>query len=286
MPGLLYYLPDRRGVTPEQLKELGLGHAFDPSSAIAKRGVSKGPDDGPGVVVADVARVPAHLVGFHPAKQAWRKIPGSRTDSGEGSEKQLWVGRYTDSPVLPSDLALNKQLDAYEVTLGDEQPWLIPVARGRLAKEDSLRWYPALPEAADIDEAGEWISRGVVPKYADLWKLAEDYWDLRWPGSAEDADEDEKENKPPAAGRVRITFDFAGSADAAVAALAVNYHVAKAEVALLGLLTDECIREILDALIDWPVVEEWMKKKLSASTPEPSPTGDGPAAETPATDRP
>jgi hypothetical protein len=52
-----------------------------------------------------------------------------------------------------------------------------------------------------------------------------------------------------------------------VHALAANYRIADAEVALLGLLTEPHAIEILQLLTDWPSVIEGAKKK---DRPEPS----------------
>ena len=55
--------------------------------------------------------------------------------------------------------------------------------------------------------------------------------------------------------------EFADVNDAALLALATNYRVGKAEVVLLGLFDDRATVEILKALIDWPTISAWLKKK-------------------------
>jgi hypothetical protein len=158
-------------------------------------------------------------------------------------------------------------LSGHLVTLGDGQRWRVPIARAIDAEAELLTYGNVLPRAVDVDDDGEWTPAGTVARYAPLWEIATSYWHARV--HAEELDEG-------------IKFDFAGERDAALAALAANYRIGKAEVGLLGLFNDQAILQILDALIDMPTFEAWCKKKLAAASVGSS-TGAGPAASLPAT---
>ena len=242
MPGLLYYVPERQHATLADLAELGLAHAFEQDLS-PRKVLGNGPDGGAGVVLADSRRVPD--IGYYADRQEWLKIPGNPVGA--------WVGRYTDEPVRPKDLARLEILPGHPVRLGDRQEWQVPIARAWSPGEAQPSWYEALPHRAGLDDAGRWIRGQVADRYRALWDVAVAYWDQFW--AAADTAE-------PVEGGCLITFDFRGLADAAVTVLAANYRLDRAEVALLGLLEQHTPEEILNAAIDWPTyVEEVIKKK-------------------------
>lgn len=278
MSGLLYYLPEcTRAIKVADLGKIGLGYAFD--SRLVPREVQRGPGGDRGVVVADPDRLPEHLLGFWPEKQTWLKIPGLPDG------KEAWVGRHNDQPVRPPDLVRESVLPGHFVTLADGNDWLVPIARGINADGDEPFGYPNLPQTVGVDDAGAWTQGGVVPKYRRLWEIATAWWDAfaaagPGPDDVDDVVVDDKR-------KVTIEFDFPGVNDAALYALATNYRVGKAEVALLGLFDDRSTVEVLEALIDWPTVQAWIKKKVSeTSTPDGSSTDAGPEASIPDTGQP
>jgi hypothetical protein len=90
--------------------------------------------------------------------------------------------------------------------------------------------------------------------------------------------EDATDGKP-----LQVALDFDGLHEAAIQALQQNYRLGPAEADLLGLLTGEIAREILEALIDLPTRVAWFKKKQSAAADGGSNTAAGSPAGTPAT---
>jgi len=267
--GLLYYIPGQtRAIKLEQLPELGLAHAFE--GRLTPREVSRGPDGDRGVVIADPDRLSEHLLGYWPERQTWHKIPGA-------ADKPVWLGSPHGERVEPRDLIRETPLAGHWVHLADGQDWLVPVARGLADDEDSLTWYSALPAAVTLDDAGNWTRGGVVAKYQQLWQIACDWWD-----AVQAAPVEEVEDGDQGTARVRVRFSFENVCDAALVALATNYRLNKAEVAFLGLFDDACAREVLMALVDWPVAREFLKKKLAAAHAGSS-TAAGPPAGTAAT---
>lgn len=251
MAGLLYYLPNEpRGIRIERIHELGLGYAFEDRRTPC--GCQHGPDGGSGVVIADERCVPSHLVGYFPERQQWLKIPGM----------VAYVGFYPADRPKPADLARTQQLRGHLVKLRDGQEYEIPVARALSEDNGELLHYCRLPAGTSIDEQGNWIRGALAPAEARLWEIAERFYLAFSTQFRTPADEEEQ----PAEAPTTITLDFAGENDAALAALAHNYRVGKAEVALLGLFDNQAIGGILQALIDWPTFIEFLKKKL-APTP-------------------
>ena len=157
--------------------------------------------------------------------------------------------------------------------LADGREWLCPIARGAIDSDGELGWCQNLPAAVGLDAEGEWTRQGVVAKYAPLWAVAMRWWDAFAAASPDEDDEPDAE-----AEKTQIRFEFADVNDAALLALATNYRVGKAEVALLGLFDDRATVEILKALIDWPTIQGWIKKK-ARSIPAGSSSDAGPPAE-------
>ena len=274
MPGFLYYIPGgKAGLSLDEARSAGLAYALDgPISTVGVRG---GPDGGDGVLVALAKSVPAEELRYRPEQpdvQTWRKIPGC----------ECWVGLSVLSP-LPSPLSLarDRQLAGHEVLLGDDRLWLVPVARGWIEQDGELRWYQNLPQRSVLADDGRWSEGDVLPRYAPLWDLAMRFEDARRAAVTMAAAE-----TPAGGDAVRLQFDFDGLHDAAVRVLQENYRIAPAEAALLGLLTADISREILEALIDLPTRLDWFKKKQSAPPAAGSSTAAGWPAATAATGPP
>lgn len=238
MNGFLYYISGKtREITADEIKECGLGYAI-PAEKTAG-GVMAGPDGKNGVILADARRVLAHRVQYKADEQTWRRVPGTA-----GS----WVGMWNDGVPGPADLARDKQLAGHYVTLGDDREWLVPVARGLVENEDAgrLEWYTALPQRRELNDAGEWVSGDVMPKYGPLWDLACRLFDHTCGYS-----------------KSINVFTFSGADDGAALALGYNYAgLGRAEVSLLGLFDETICKEVLEMVIDWPVWSDFLKKKL------------------------
>lgn len=253
MAGLLYYLPGGSStVVLADLQKAGIAHAFE----VPGRGdlpimsgcpCTKGPDGSAGVVLADHRVVEG--IGYFEKTQTWRPMIGGKA----------WVGFYRDDPPRPADLVCRSPIAGHLVPLNDEQLWLIPVARALDEDGSGLAFSNALPTTVTLNDEGQWENGGVVPRYAALWELATRWWDTLHEATAEASESQ------------TVAFDFQGGYDAALTALATNYRVGKSEIALLGLFNQECCREILNALVDWPTMEAFLKKKRL----EPSPVTPG-----------
>jgi hypothetical protein len=264
MGGFLYYLPGRSaGIGLAEVQAAGLAYAIDgPISTVGVRG---GPDGGDGVLVALTAAVAPEQLRYQADAQTWRKAPNG----------DLYVGMHLDQSLIPNpqSLARPRQLAGHEVVLADGRPWLVPMARGWTEEVGDLRWYHALPQRSVLGEDGRWRPGDVLPRFAALWILAMRFEEAR--RQALFGIEGAADGKP-----VQVAFDFDGLHEAAVRALLENYRVGPAEVDLLGLLTGDIAREILEALIDLPTRVEWFQKKQSVAAGGGSSTAAGSPAGT------
>lgn len=246
MSGFLYFLEEAR---ESQLREIlpmrGLGHVV--SDGLQSRGCSTGPGAAAGIVVADRDRVPTRRVGFFPAQQIWRRVPGQ-----EGA----WVGVTDQSRPGPVDLARKKMLDGHEVELGDGNRWLVPVAMAW--SSSPIRACGRLPCVMDLDADGSWVYGDVEATYCDLWRLAQEWTDtkgrvadyIHTHGTSEGLDDPHLYNDWVYARSVEI--------------LAVNYVIDQTEAALLGLFVTDRKWLLLDTLID----DQGLKEIIDAATTE------------------
>jgi hypothetical protein len=262
MSGFLYYLPGRsRSIKLPEVKRLGLGYAFE--ERMTPNDVYEGPDQRKGVILVDPGRTD-RPIGYVRDQQEWRKIP----------KRDAWLGWWRDSPPGPADLVRRRVIPGHSIEIGGQR-WECPIARAADEDNGQLHWFPVLPVAMGLDEEGNWVRNGTLPQYARLWQIACDYWNALT-GATPESEAD---------GKSRIVFNFSNAADAALCALATNYRVDRAEVAALGLFDEQTVREILQALVDWPTVEEFAKKKARQAV-DSSSSDAGPPAEEAATVQP
>jgi len=269
---MLYHLPNFAGstVSLDNLRDRGLGYAFETSIGLANTTQTDGPAGEARGLVVGMERA-GRPVGYFPDKQTWQKIPGL----------DAWVGFYTGQAPGPNDLARSTMLDGHAVELGDGRRWIVPIAVGGPEEGDAeLTRYRTLPHVDRLDEDGNWTVGDVLPRYAPLWDAAAAWWDAKWSAAGED-------NEAADTGdAIRVIFKIDDARGAAVTILAANYRVSAIEVSLLGLLNDQTRVAILDAAIDWPTIAAWVQKKTDQQTPDISSTDAGPPAEHPATGQP
>jgi hypothetical protein len=261
MPGFLYFLPGRETAAPkpEQIDEAGLSYAFDSKPHLA--GVRKGPDGHSGHVLGDKRRWELGLVKFSDQSQQWRKHPSGK----------FYVGRYTTERTRPDDLKRKLLLDGYFCELADGNAWLIPKGREYYVDESGGDvqggFFHKLPRVADLDEEGRWqILDRPMPRYQTLWDLT-----IQW---------NEVRRGDPEPGWTERWQQYDEQMNGACLALAANYAVGPVEVAMMGLLTIQHAKEVLDLVIDDPGFERFKKKwlahaelQIAASSGSTSPVG-------------
>ena len=276
MAGLIYYMPRvQTSLKREDLEAAGLAYAFPAGVPFRTSGVrANGPDGGAGTVVADERHVPR--LGYYKDEQNWRTIPGT----------DLWVGYYVDDRPAPAQLERPTLLEGHRVLMGDGQEWLAPIARGYAEADGSLALRGVLPWKTTVDDTGAWVQK-LAPEHERLWNLAESFFDKAvgaLKGMAQGTETSVDETiKTAAAGETELRLDFDGMNDAALTALSANYRLGRAEVGLLGLFNEQCVAQMLFALVDWPTLQTFTQKKTEAAGSVSAP---GPPAGPPATGRP
>ncbi len=239
--GFLYFLA---GVSKQpalnELEKLGLGYAIQKGAeftCVTVRGAGPGGESG-----MIIAFGPQERVGYYLDDQVWRRVPKSQS---------VWVGMYTEAQPGPDDLLRSDVLDGHLVELTDGRQWLCPVARGLIEEDGILLHSIRVPQRYDLNSDGNWELCAIVNKYAELWRIAEAFWDTFLHVSADNE-----------AVTVELPFqDMNELTHAAATALAANYRLSAVEIAMLGIFDDVSARKVLEALVDFPTFQTFVEKK-------------------------
>jgi hypothetical protein len=203
--------------------------------------------------------IPEHW-GFYPQHQKWEvRTPGLKTSA--------YIGWNPDQPPTPEDLRRKRMYGGYVLTLGDEQPWQVPIIR---RPDDTTE----LPCHMHLGNAGELVERvkASYQRFFDELAIVHQWLTNR------DKPDDE------------VGFSKRKAFDLAVLSLSINYRFDHAEQRIVQAVDRDSYLSILSAAVDWirfSEVSEAAKKKPSppgteSTTPGPrggSP-GTGPATPT------
>lgn len=236
MPAPLYFVPQKtrevlfpRG-RPDRarLAEHGLGDLLREVKHVSQIATAEVPGHGPGgmsglVVCANIGEA---KLGYFPTVQRWEPI----------KESKLWIGESTvhERPG-PADLVRVKLIHGYAVELADGNAWNIPIVRR--------------PDPAGSSELPRSLAR--TREGVFVHKLREEYRQL-WEDTALIAD---------VLFSAEATYELEWGHDLAVRALAVNYQVDAHVARLLELIDSQNVNQILEAMIDAPLVNSILLKK-------------------------
>lgn len=264
MAGLMYFLPDL--YTQHIVRGGELSHAL-----LEKRGVAEVLADrlttdltsvfdlrirGPGgycgamiVPLPNCGTAPPRLT-YEPTMQDWS--PG-------WDEKQLWIGVDQSARPTPADLVRRERTTGYDVELADGQLWHVPVIRrpgGSTNLPRTIRFGPEERMAMQIERRYEAIWNDMAPALELLC-----------------GEGGEVEVEPFVKLAIRV--------------LGVNYRYGLQEQNVLQLVSSTSWQAILEAAIDWPLVETKiaeLEKKRGPAAPSPAAsTPPGPPADSPST---
>lgn len=217
MGQFLYYFPGVSGVDDDAIGKAELRPVFD-GVPYATRRVSGGPDGRDGTIVASALGCQPEPR-FSKDTQEWRECGA------------FWLGWERDAMPSPDDLARDTMIGGYQIRLGDERDWMIPV--GRL---DNGAVHNTLPQSIRLDAKGKRYFE-TLPKHAKLIACAaQAYAGLCHTLLGE--------GEP-------VVVDEQFKWTACIEALSTNYRVTQWEVATLGLLTTQNMDLVLACLCDF-----------------------------------
>lgn len=236
MAGFLYYKStSAQPVSMTEVRSSGLAYAFD-DTPVSRAVTCDGPGGGRGLVFVR-KDFPTAKHGYFPAHQQWMQMDLNR---------DVWVGWFKEDRPSPSDLLRADALTGRDVTLGDGNSWLAPVARSIVDDGGDPCVTVGLPQSLRRED-GNWVAGSVVSKYADLWGIAQEVWDAFH-----------------FAFHSGTTTSFEiPDADYATACLQANYYLGVDEVSALELFRTNSMDlwQVLRVLIDVDSYMEFLKKK-------------------------
>lgn len=260
MNGFLYFIPGIGGqVQFDRMKDLGLAYAFTEGDWI-QRQVTAGP-----VANDPAAEQPGVLIG---RKAAWKDamerfgyFTNRQTWTGSGTKGGFLVGVDNNSKPGPSDLVRNSDIvDGYWLHLNDGNKWHCPTARKFDAK--SGVFHCNLPaKLAWSDELDRMAPVGIERRYEALWNLAARYFEA---ASTAVRGVDENDHAGMSSGQC-VRFEFPEADKLAMMAMQTNYRVWIPEIELLDLWCEQTRGRVLDALLDNPTWQTFIKKKLETA---------------------
>ena len=259
----IYFLettPQRPGApTLADLKAAGLGYLIDVVTKVAPTNVatSNGPGKKPGFLICMPAVGATCFPKYLPEQQTWE----------EGPDGAYWVGFTTADPPTPDDLVRKDRVPGHAIRLLDGKEWIVPVAR-------SMAGRTTLPVQLVLGpDKKSWRPR-TQKQYLGLCELADDCYKLF---------QSTADTPHPAARYAEngeMGYDFSYGMTFVLAALAVNYKLSSMEVSMLGLLGDDHMQTIMEAVIDWPAYVQMM----TATNPGPDNEKKDPAPGSPSID--
>lgn len=217
-----------------------LAYAFDGKQPAVRDIIGAGPGGNPGKLFGAGRWLHDGTgLGYFPDRQTW---VGPTTDG-------VWIGFANDAPPTPEELARETQLRGHLVRLADGNNWLVPVAR---AFTDG-RWTSSLPRKLAYDTATQtWTYDKPEMRFQPLWDIASKWMDYISQGGEKDDE-----------GNVETVVDVsvAEAAQLCSDVLSFNYCVGPLECSQLGLFNDSTVVELLNAVVDMPTLNAWLKKK-------------------------
>lgn len=253
MAGLMYFLPDvytqqllsGTQISRALLEARGLADVLADRLSTERTSVFDLLREGPGgrcgamiVPLPNSGAPPVRLM-FEPHFQDWI-VPFA--------EDQYWIGLDRSERPRPEDLERMQICQGYPVELADGQRWHVPVIR---RPDDSTQ----LPRSVQFDAAGR-MRTVLVDRYREMWQaMAPAVEFFCAPG----------EHSAELEAMIRL----------AIRVLGVNYRYSLAEQNVLGLVDTTNWQAVLEAAIDWPLVEERLaaaekKSGLPAASPPAS----------------
>lgn len=238
----LYFFAGVDTVAQSDIVKANLAYAFQ-GDRWQKRQVVAGPNGKSGVLIAR-GDIDADRCKMDLARQRWRRIP----------KLEVYCGRW-DEPITPSMLERPTLCESVPVDLADGNVWQVAIARKYSESFDGgVYWDSPLPQELDLDDEGNWRPSRVLPQYARLADLAEQFWKAQTE-AFQSADRE---------GDI-VRFTFEPIDEFAIAAITANYYAAAVELAMLGAYSLGVRQTIVDATLDKAFLKAMLQKKTDSA---------------------
>lgn len=224
----------RESIDFKNLDSVGLGHICETPSAFVKRQLVSGPF-GYGWSIGSTETIGEPRIGYYPARQRVQ-------DFGKFA-----IALDTESEFKPDCLLRKNAISSHPWQDWSGNTWQIPIAQRWIDTQGNPNLVNNLPQFLSVNEHGDWVYGGVLPRHEKLWKLAMDFHSERV-RAIEEATGD------------TVRFSLPGLDDIANVVFAANYRVGKYELGFLKVLLESSNYEIMKLVTDEPGFAELQKK--------------------------
>lgn len=224
----------QKDVSFGDLASIGLAHICEKPSALVCRQVIGGPF-GFGYALGSTETIGEPRIGYYPDRQQIQNFGN------------FAIARDTESVFNPECLRRSSSIQSHPWQDWSGNTWQIPIARRWVDGSGNPVVQCALPRFLSVNETGDWVYGGVLPKHEKLWSLANKFVD------------DSLEAMESATGETFL-IPMPNLDDVCDVVFGANYRVSKFEIAFLKTLIDSSCFEIMKLVKDDPGFEQIQKK--------------------------
>jgi len=255
--GMVYFIPNLREASDDDLLKAGLGHAFERlkrGAVVTQVGCQHGPAGGQGVLVTAGQGPISYAVG-DVVESSEGRIVGTNQTWVKAVRFPWWMGWESAKLPTPAGLARSEQIKGENVELGDGNLWQMPKARAFDVDDSMVQYTLLLPPKLDFVASDDPASEipgysltvvGVVDRYVELQRLSD------------------RINDPPNEVRSNNVRMAELVIQCARVCLQTNYRVGVEEIRALGLIDLLVGDKIVRVLNDLDNADLWRQKKIDA----------------------
>jgi hypothetical protein len=230
---LSYFVP--KYVSFSDLASIGLAHICDDPNRLVCRQVFGAPFD---FALGSTETISEMRIGYFPNAQEIQSFG------------KFAIARDTSVTFQPESLRRSNSIQSHPWQDWSGNTWQIPIARRWVDGSGNPAVQCALPRFLSINDTGDWVYGGVLPKHEKLWVFVNKFID-----DADKASEGVPEGEP-------YFIPMPSLDDVCDVVFGANYRVSKFEIAFLKTLMDSSCFEIMKLAKDDPGFEKLQKKTV------------------------
>jgi len=232
---LCYFV--RESIEFKTLDSVGLGHICETPGSFVKRQLVNGPF-GTNWAIGSTETIGESRIANYPTRQRVQ-------DFGKFA-----IALDTESEFNTDCLFRKKNaISSHPWQDWSGNTWQIPIAQRWVDSQGNPALTNNLPQFLSVNENGDWVYGGVLPRHENLWKLAMDFHSERLRASEESTGD-------------TISIRLPSLDDIANVVFGANYRVSKYELGFLKVLMASSNYEIMKLVTDEPGFAELQKKTV------------------------
>ncbi len=220
----------------KDLASIGLAHICEKPSAFVCRQIIGGPFNH-NFAIGSTETIGEPRIGYFRDRQEIQNFG------------KFAIARDTEATFDPACLLKSTAIQSHPWQDWAGNTWQIPIARRWLDGSGQLVVQCALPRYLEMNESGQWVYGGVLPRHAKLWELATKF------------EEDILEAIQHAVDG-KYTVPVPSLDDVCDIVFGTNYRVSKYELSFLKTLLDSSCYDVMKLVKDDPGFDQLQKKTV------------------------